>query len=243
MEDKFLKEEVLAFIAILSVLFLFYLYYYTTKRKVFLNLIIRFINPSISGESLEFVSDKLAGILFTGISPFVIFVLIINILPLKIGFTVGRTIQLWYLLIPLTAITALISFFSSKSQKIQGISPELRIKNWYPCHLFLSVLGWLFYILGYEFFFRGILWFLCYGAFGFWPALVINILLYSLVHLPKGKLVTIGAIPVGVIFCLLSHFTGSFYPAFLIHACMAILTEISSVFHNPELHFRLSKSK
>ena len=242
MGNKFLNEEVLAFFAILSVLLLFFLYYYSVKRKFLLNLLLRSKNQFASIESLEFLSGKVTGILFTGIIPFVLFVLIIKLLPLRIGLTFGRLPQFWYLVFALVTVTALLSFYTSKSSKIFDHSPELRTRFWYPRHLLLSVSGWLFYIFGYELFFRGILWFLCYDAFGFWSALLINLLLYSLVHFPKGKLMTIGSIPLGVIFCLLSYATGSFFPAFLIHATMAILTEIFSMYHNPEFQFRISKS-
>ena len=238
----FLHGKVLSAFTIFTILFLFYVYYDFAKRKVLLNLILRSKYPSLSRESLEFVSEKFSGILFTGITPFILFVLILKLVPSEIGFTVGQTIQLRYPIILLTTLTALVSFFSSKNPKIQERSPELRIRIWYPRHLLLTVLSWGFYIFGFEFFFRGILWFICYGVMGFWPAIAINIVLYSLVHIPKGKLMTFGAIPIGVIFCLLSHLTGSFYPAFLVHACMAIVTEIFSAYHNPEFQFRLSKS-
>jgi membrane protease YdiL (CAAX protease family) len=42
-----------------------------------------------------------------------------------------------------------------------------------------------FYIFGYELLFRGIVWFTCFEAFGFWPALLINLFLYAVVHLQK----------------------------------------------------------
>jgi membrane protease YdiL (CAAX protease family) len=238
-----LKAEVLAYLAIFSVLLLFCLYYYTAKRKILLEYFIKSFFPSRSEESLEFISYKLTGILFTGIIPFVVFVLIMNVSPSGTGLLIGRTFQFWYLLIILIIITGLVSFKSSKSRKIQEMSPELKIRDWYPRHIILSVSAWLFYILGYEFLFRGILWFPCSEAFGFWPALFINLLLYSLVHLPQGKLVAIGTLPVGIILCLLSHLTGSFIPAFLIHSLIAVLTDLFSLYHNPAVHLHPIRTK
>jgi len=239
MGDINLKSEFLAIVAIFSVLLLFLLYYYAAKHRLLRNYIVRPLLPSLSVGSIEFISYKLTGILFTGIIPFIVFALILRVPPSGMGLVVGRTFQFWYLLIILILVVALISYKMSGTRKVQEISPELKIINWFPRHVILSVSSWLFYILGYEFLFRGVLWFLCIDAFGFWPALFINLLLYSVVHLPQGKLITAGAIPAGIILCLLSWLTGSFIPAFLIHSFIAVLTDLFSLYHNPGVHLYL----
>jgi membrane protease YdiL (CAAX protease family) len=243
MGDNKLTAEVLAFIAVFSVPFMFCLYYYFAKQKIFLNLLIRPLFPSGSIKTNEFISYKLTGILFTGIIPFIVFILILKVIPSTIGLVIGRTFQFWYLLVILIFFTAFVSFKLSKSRKVQEMSPELKIENWFPRHIVLSVSAWLFYILGYEFLFRGVLWFLCSEAFGFWPAMLINLLLYSLVHLPQGRLVATGTLPIGIILCLLSQLTGSFIPAFLIHSLIAVLTDLFSLYHNPEVHLNLSSTE
>jgi membrane protease YdiL (CAAX protease family) len=243
MGDIKLTAEVLAFLAIFTTLLMFLLYYYTAKQKILLNLFVKPLFPSRSGESIEFISYKLTGILFTGIVPFIIFLLIVKVPPSRIGLVIGRTFQFWYLLIILIIVTAIVSFQLSKSRKVQEKSPELKIRDWYPRHIILSVSAWLFYILGYEFLFRGVLWFLCSEAFGFWSALAINLLLYAMVHLPQGKLMAIGTLPVGIILCLLSQLTGSFIPAFLIHSLIAVLTDLFSLYHNPEVHLHQSRTE
>jgi membrane protease YdiL (CAAX protease family) len=243
MGDIKLTAEVLAFLAIFTTPLMFLLYYYTGKQKIFLNLFVKPLFQSRSGESIEFISYKLTGILFTGIVPFIIFLLIVKVPPSRIGLVIGRTFQFWYLLIILIIVTAIVSYQLSKSRKVQEKSPELKIRDWYPRHIILSVSAWLFYILGYEFLFRGVLWFLCSKAFGFWPALAINILLYSMVHLPQGKLMAMGTLPVGIILCLLSQLTGSFIPAFLIHSLIAVLTDLFSLYHNPEIHLHQSRTE
>jgi membrane protease YdiL (CAAX protease family) len=243
MGDIKLTAEVLAFLAIFTTPLMFLLYYYTGKQKILLNLFVKPLFQSRSGESIEFISYKLTGILFTGIVPFIIFLLIVKVPPSRIGLVIGRTFQFWYLLIILIIVTAIVSYQLSKSRKVQEKSPELKIRDWYPRHIILSVSAWLFYILGYEFLFRGVLWFLCSKAFGFWPALAINILLYSMVHLPQGKLMAMGTLPVGIILCLLSQLTGSFIPAFLIHSLIAVLTDLFSLYHNPEIHLHQSRTE
>ena len=228
------REVVMAVAAILSVILFFGLYYLLTGRRVFNKLI---LYRSGSKESKDFISDKLTGIIMTGILPFIIFILAAGMPAGEIGMKTGNMNRFGYLIAGLILFTIVTACFSSRSANVQRSAPELRIKVWYPRHIILSSLSWLIYLFGYELFFRGILWFLCFNAFGFWWALIINVTLYSLVHVPKGKLMTYGAIPLGVLFCILSYFTGSFLPAFLIHSTMAISTELFSVYHNPEFQF------
>ena len=231
------NADTLAVLAITSITVLFYLYNYLTEYKVLLEFIDRVIQSSHSYQSIQFLIEKSSGILMLGIIPIIFFAGILDIMPARIGLTVGQTTQFWYLIFLLPATAGLLSFISARSKKNQSISPQMRIKNWHLRHILLSAFCWLIYLFGYEFFFRGILWFLCLNAFGFWPALAINISIYSLVHLPKGIFMTIGAIPLGILFCLLTYYTGSFYLAFLTHASMTITNEMFSIYYNPEFHF------
>jgi membrane protease YdiL (CAAX protease family) len=243
MRDIKLTADVLAFMSIFSVMLMFFFYFCTAKKKIILNLLLKPLFPSGSLASLEFISYKLTGILFTGILPFIIFVLIIKAEPSRIGLVTGRIFHFWYLLILVMLLTGIVSFKLSKGRKVQERSPELKMTDWFPRHIILSVSAWVLYILGYEFLFRGVLWFLCFEAFGFWPALIINLLLYFLVHLPQGKFMAMGALPVGIVLCLLSQLTGSFIPAFLIHSLIAVLTDLFSLYHNPEVHLHFSDTE
>ncbi len=230
-----LSIESLAVTAIVSVILLFFLYYYTANKKIAGTWLIRPLFPSIRIESADFLSYKLSGIIFTGVIPFIFFLWILKLSPSRVGFVAGRTAAYWYILLILILLTLTVSYYSSKSAKIRARSPELRLKDWHPKHVILSAGAWVFYLLGYEFLFRGVLWFLCIEAFGFWPALAVNVVLYSLVHLPQGVQMAVGTIPVGIIFCLLSSLTGSFLPAFIIHSFIAVSTEMFSLYHEPEV--------
>lgn len=230
-----LSLESLAVTAIVSVVLLFFLYYYTANRKIAGTWLIRPLFSSIRSEIADFLSFKLSGIIFTGVIPFILFLWVLKLSPSRIGLVPGRTSGYWYILLILIIITLTFSFYSSKSPLIRARSPELRLKDWYPKHVILSAGTWVLYLLGYEFLFRGVLWFLCAGAFGFWPALAVNLVLYSLVHLPQGVQMAVGAIPVGIIFCLLSHLTGSFLPAFIIHSFIAVSTEMFSLYNEPDV--------
>ncbi len=233
----------LAWFAIFSVCLFFILYFFMAKRRIILKYLVQPVFPSGSPGVIEFISYKLTGILFTGVLPFLVFVMILRVPPSGIGLVTGRTFHFWYLLVLLVIITAIATFKMSKSKKVQQLSPELRLNDWFPRHVILSVCAWLIYILGYEYLFRGVLLFLCSEAFGFWPALGINLLLYSLVHLPQGKQIAAGAIPVGVVLCLMSRLTGSFIPAFIIHSFIAVLTDLFSLYHNREVRLHLNQEE
>jgi membrane protease YdiL (CAAX protease family) len=241
MADFLLKEESLAVFSIMSVVILFYLYYKITAQRIFYDLLNRIVPNTISRMSVGFIAEKLAGILMTGVVPFIIFIIVLRIEPERVGLKIGRTGAFWYFSYLLPLVAVFFSFISSRNPKFWTESPQLRVKNWCIRHIILSVAFWFVYIFGYEFFFRGVLWFLCYNAFGFWSALLINIILYSIIHLPKGIFMVTGSVPLGIVFCCLSSLTGSFYPAFIIHASMAITTELSSVYHNPEFKLFVRK--
>jgi membrane protease YdiL (CAAX protease family) len=233
----FSRKEIPAVAAVLSVILFFGLYYFLTGRKT-LNKLVKMLFPvAISDESKDFISDKVTGIAMTGLLPFLVFIIFSGMPAREAGLTAGEMNKSASMLAGLVVLTIFSTYFSSKSINVQKSAPELRVKYWHTRHVILSTSGWLIYLFGYELFFRGILWFLCFNAFGFWWALIINVALYSLVHVPKGKLVTYGAVPLGVLFCTLSHYTGSFLPAFLIHSAMAVSTELFSVYHNPDFKF------
>jgi membrane protease YdiL (CAAX protease family) len=238
MTDSIYTESVFfAVCSILAVLILFAGYWYSATKNHLFRLLGRKGAIPVSGASMLFVSEKLTGIIMTGVIPFLIFIIVLGIDPDRVGLAWSRTSRYWYFPLSLPLLTIALSFISSRNPKLWLRSPQLRVKNWYPRHIIISAVLWIVYILGYELFFRGILWFSCLGAFGFWPALLINIILYAVVHLPQGIFMTAGAVPLGVVLCCMSFLTGSFLTAFLVHASMAVSTELSAAFHNPEFRF------
>jgi membrane protease YdiL (CAAX protease family) len=188
---------------------------------------------------VSFFLGKITGFILFGIVPYLTFICVAGVVPSEIGLTMTNSFRYWYLLILSFFIVLPLTFWISKNHPNLAKYRQLRIKYWSLKYILISNLAWILYLLGYEFFLRGILWFTCYKAFGFWPALLINISVYSIVHLSQGIQMTLGAIPVGIIFCLFSFLTGSFLFAFLIHCCMAITNDLFSIYNNPEFRFNL----
>jgi len=111
--------------------------------------------------------------------------------------------------------------------------PAIRNAVWTPPLLVLSAFTWILYLLGYEIMFRGFLLFPAIELIGLWPAIILNVALYSLVHIPKGITEAIGAIPLGIILSWMAYSTGSFWVAFFIHVILALSNEWISFYHHP----------
>lgn len=116
--------------------------------------------------------------------------------------------------------------------------PEIRTSTWNRALLIWSALSWMGYLLAYELMFRGFLLFSCARAFGAWPAIVINTAIYSLVHVPKNAREGLGAIPFGILLCVLTFQTGSIWIAVLVHWVMALANEWFSLKYHPEMHLK-----
>jgi len=97
--------------------------------------------------------------------------------------------------------------------------------------------GWKYFIirvvflLAYEFFFRGVIFFTFLENNGLIIAIVITTLLYVLIHIFDSKQEILGAIPFGIVLCLFSYFTNSIWMAFLIHITLSAVYEFSMFTH------------
>ena len=131
-----------------------------------------------------------------------------------------------------------LAYFSAKKPKNLQNYPQIRAKLWTRKTLFINLLGWALYLFGYEFLFRGVLFIPLEDALGVWPAIAINVALYSATHIPKGLDETLGAIPLGVVLCLLTLASGTIWIAFIVHLAMAWTNSITALKHNPETHFK-----
>jgi membrane protease YdiL (CAAX protease family) len=115
--------------------------------------------------------------------------------------------------------------------------PQIRAKHWDVKLVVSNLLAWAFYLLGYELFFRGVLLFPLVNSIGIWPAIAINIGLYSATHIPKGLSETIGAIPFAIVLCILTLYTGTIWIAFIVHLVLAWTNSLVALKYNPEMHY------
>ena len=153
----------------------------------------------------------------------------LTIIPETTMFTLAWTIGLSILVIPL-------AYFSAKKPKNLVNYPQIRAKNWTKKTLFINLLGWALYLFGYEFLFRGTLLIPLVEPLGVWPAIAINIALYSATHIPKGLDETLGAIPLGLVLCLLTLASGTIWIAFIVHVAMAWTNSLTALKHHPDIN-------
>ncbi len=183
---------------------------------------------------------QLTGFVFFGCIPFLTGLIILKekISAYGLGIRIGRDV-LYYIII-LSVIIIFINSFASKSQVNLKRYPLIKTKVWGPGLLIISSSGWIVYLLAYEFLFRGFLLFTCIQSFGIWPAIIINIMVYSLAHVPQGLNETLGAVPFGLVLCYLAVLSGTIWPAFILHVVLAISNEWFSIRNNPEIRVKLS---
>ena len=77
----------------------------------------------------------------------------------------------------------------------------------------------------YEFFFRGLMLVLFSASLGVEWSIVINILLYTVIHLQKEKKEIIGCIPFGLLLCVFTIWWQSVWPAIIFHLQLATINE------------------
>jgi membrane protease YdiL (CAAX protease family) len=66
-------------------------------------------------------------------------------------------------------------------------------------------------------------------------AIVINVILYSAAHLPKGRSETLAAIPFGAVLCILTLHSGTIWITFFAHLVNALTMTFTVVKFNPEI--------
>ncbi len=180
--------------------------------------------------------QKTIGILLISAFPLLIFYLLGNgssVPGFRFRFT---SFELWWS-IGLSVVVITLNYFSSKNSNNWKRYPQIRLNHWSISLITINSLIWMVYLLAYEITFRSIFLFLFADWIGLWPAIAVNVFVYALVHLPKGMKEAIGAIPFGIILCLLCWQSGSFLIAFIVHLVLALSNDYFSVYHNPALKF------
>ncbi|HLN53292.1 MAG TPA: CPBP family intramembrane glutamic endopeptidase [Lentimicrobium sp.] len=191
------------------------------------------------GEPGHVVYQRLTGLLIFGVLP-VILILFSNSLFQEFGLkTPTLSTGLWALL--LMTLIILINYFNASSPQNLAMYPQIRRNEWSYSLLATSALSWLSYILAYEFLFRGYLLFSSIQVIGLWPAIILNTIIYSLVHFHKGIKEMVGSLPFGIILCYLCYLTGSIWIAVIAHSTMVLSNEWFSIQKNPAIVIKTTR--
>ena len=184
------------------------------------------------------VFQKFAGVIFLGIIPAIIGLTILSKTPADFGVKTGNILISFYWIAGLTALIIPMNLiFARKPDNIKKY-PQIRVKEWDMGLVLVNTLSWAAYLLAYEYLFRGFLLFACESTLGVWPAIAINTAIYAFVHIPKGIKETLGAIPFGILLCIITLNTGTIWVAFFAHIILSQSGEYIALYFNPEMQFK-----
>ena len=88
-------------------------------------------------------------------------------------------------------------------------------------------LSWVYFpirivfLFSYEFFFRGLVFFSLLLHFDIYISILVTTILYVVIHSFDSKAEILGAIPFGILLCILTYFTNSIWMAFIIHTTLS----------------------
>mgnify|MGYP000010202384 CR=1 FL=1 len=181
---------------------------------------------------------KYMGLLWMGIIPLIVSLMVLpqyGLADYGLTFLPETTLTSMAWILGLAVIIVPIATISAKKPKNLVNYPQIRATEWDTSLKIKNALGWAAYLFGYEILFRGILLFPLVAEFGVWPAIAINVALYSATHIPKGLDETLGAIPLGIVLSLLTLQTGTIWIAFLVHVTMAWTNSFTALKYHPDM--------
>ena len=124
-----------------------------------------------------------------------------------------------------------------------GRYPEIRVAGWSARTVALDLALWSLYLVAYELVFRGTLLLPLAASLGPWPAIGVNVALYSADHVPKGPGEAIGAQVLGFVLCIITLDTGSALTAVIVHIALAVSNDLFAAVYHPRLGFPKNTTK
>ncbi len=221
-------------LVLFGALIFFYLYYYVAHSEFLKNGFKK--NQNDRYELKLFLSRKMLGFFVLGIIPGILYFLFLKPTVSFVDFFKGNFPSSIYIILILASIIVLLTFINQKSNP-QRNSLQMNITEWRLSLFVVNVLGWIIYLFAYEFLFRGILLFECFNSFGFWPAIAVNVVIYSAIHMINSKSEAIGALIFGMIACYFTLQQGTILIPVMIHIALSLSSDYFSIRINKDLKF------
>ena len=127
-----------------------------------------------------------------------------------------------------SAIAITVGYINVKVSKTI-IYPQFKIERWTVPYKLLTYFTWILYLIGYEFMFRGLLLFGIVDEFGELPSIMLNVVLYAFVHIPKGLKEALGCFILGPILCVVALRTETILAPIIIHISLCLSNEYFSI--------------
>lgn len=177
---------------------------------------------------------KYFGVMLLGVIPTTIVFQISELSFSDLGINAKNTGQNLVWIGGLSVVALLVNLKSARQPESIAYYPQIRARNWSYSLLFHNTLGWVMYLLAYEFLFRGLMIFALIPTLGVWPTIAINTALYSATHIPKSMKEAIGAMPFGVGLSVLTIMTQNIWIAVFVHIALALSNDYVALYHNSE---------
>lgn len=226
----------------LSALIILFISYLVWRYLKLPHLFKTVLSHGSSDNSIEIYWQRLISSLFYGLLPLVI-IWTTGSEPESFGISFNKKgVTLLSGMMIGIVLTGAVIFNYRKPGNLKDF-PQIRKERWSLSTAVMSSATWIIYLFAYELFFRGYLLFSLNGYLGKWPAIAVNIILYSLVHYHKGWKETAGAIPLGFVLCLMCLMTGNFAAAFIAHVFLALSNEWLSLWAHPSINLARKSNK
>jgi membrane protease YdiL (CAAX protease family) len=229
------QADIYTFLPVILALLFFSIYWFTAKSEKIKKWF--YSNKEPDQATVNHITfNRIVGFVSMGIFPLAICLVFLPGYSLSsFGLTWNSETALVSLFwtIGLSAVVIPVAYMSARKPENLVNYPQIRAKIWTNKTVIINASGWALYLFGYELLFRGVLLFPVADHLGIWPAIAINIALYSATHIPKGMSETIGAAPLGLILCILTLSTGTIWIAFFVHLAMALTNSFTALkFHS-----------
>lgn len=173
---------------------------------------------------------RLCGMVLFGLIPTLFLWMLPGYTISQVGINMNRFAGSLLWIVILGAFLISMNFFLTRNPKSLKNYPQIQKESWNFYLILINTLSWAGYLFAYEFMFRGLLLFPLVNHLGITAAIIINTILYSATHFYKGIQEVIGAIPLGIVLCLLTIEYGNIWIAFFAHLCLALSYEYFALF-------------
>lgn len=239
------NSDFLPFFTIITSTFFFSVYWFIFASEKIKQRFYSNFPDNDEGTIRHVLFTKYAGFVLMGVLPAAVFMTLFpySLSDYGIAFDKGTNLLSLYWCLGLGAIIIPMNYFAARRPKTFSMYPQIRAKEWDRKLILRYSLAWCAYLFGYEFLFRGILFIPLVDAMGVWPAISVNIALYSATHIPKGADETIGAAPLGLVLCLITLQTGTIWVAFIVHVFLALSNSLFALKFHPEFKIVGSRNR
>ena len=217
-----------ATISLVVFLFGYLSYYFSYESKLVMHWAQK-LGDSGTRKEIAIHLPRIIGFITLGLLPILVVILFFDLPIQNYGFQIPQGEYLLILSLLLLGATLLVSIFRPTKRINTDFYPQIRLEQWDRKDHIRNAVSWILYLFGYEFILRGMLFFSCVHAFGLVPAIVINSVIYSLIHIYKGKGEAFGAFFLGILLCLVAFHTNSFILSFVVHVILAVGNDLKAL--------------